>query len=214
MSRRGFIRSFGARLPAAGRSFARAGLGLTAALGGGLLAISASRPTQSQGVLGEVEELVIRYSDSSDLADPVAQLRKRIEEGKAKLLFEPKRGYLSSLLKNLKIPTSSQGLVFSKTSSQIAFISPETPRALYFNDNVYVAWTQGGSVIDIIAIDPEKGSIFYTLDQEPSERPAFQRDETCMRCHLGPKTVNVPGLVVNSTFTAPDGRPLAMCWGS
>ena len=42
------------------------------------------------------------------------------------------------VLTALEVPVSSQMLVFSKTSFQYLHISPEHPRALYFNDDVYV----------------------------------------------------------------------------
>src|SRR6266436_2135312 len=108
-------------------------------------------------------------------SDPVAELQQKIKAGAIKLEFDAQHGYLSSILKNLKIPISSQTLVFSKTSLQSERISPATPRALYFNDDVYVAWVQGSSLIEITSIDSEKGAAFYTLEQEPNGRPEFER---------------------------------------
>jgi hypothetical protein len=69
--------------------------------------------------------------------DPVARLQKRIDAGKTKLAFDKKSGYLTALLKELKVPASSQVLVFSKTSFQLRRISPRIPRALYFGDDIY-----------------------------------------------------------------------------
>ncbi len=51
-------------------------------------------------------------------------------------------GYLRSMLKALQIDIDSQVLVFSRTSLQTGFISDRTPRAIYFNDDTYVAWVQ------------------------------------------------------------------------
>jgi len=103
--------------------------------------------------------------------------------------------------------------VFSKTSSQRDQTSPQTPRAVYFTDNISVAWAPGAPVIDLAAVDPNRGPIFYTLDQNPGTPPRFTRRSDCMQCHLGPKTLNVPGLLVRSYYTASDGTPLATVAG-
>jgi hypothetical protein len=99
--------------------------------------------------------------------------------------------------------------VFSKTGSQADQTSPRTPRAIYFTDDLYVAWVPDGPVIDLAAVDKNRGTIFYTLDQCSNAPPAFSRRDDCLNCHLGPKTMNVPGLFVRSVLTGADGMPLA-----
>src|SRR6185503_10185452 len=99
---------------------------------------------------------------SSVLDDPIAQLETKIKNGEAKLAPERTRGYLAPLLKALNISASSQMLVFSKTSFQRQHIWPDSPRALYFNDDVYIGWVKGGEVVEIASMDPQKGTIFYT----------------------------------------------------
>ncbi|MDE0110608.1 MAG: hypothetical protein OXN96_22620 [Bryobacterales bacterium] len=69
--------------------------------------------------------------------DPVSRLNQRLDDGQASLEFDAKWGYLRSLLDALKIPVSSQLLVFSKTSAQFRWINPRNPRAIYFNDDTY-----------------------------------------------------------------------------
>lgn len=96
--------------------------------------------------------------------DAISQLQTLIENNKTTLHFSEERGYLDSLLQNLKIPKSSQVLVFSKTSFQRDLISPQTPRALYFNDDVYLGFIPGSPVLEISTADPELGGVFYTLD--------------------------------------------------
>src|SRR5689334_14470905 len=86
-----------------------------------------------------IDHKAINYMDQSP-ADPVALLQERIQKGEVKLEFQPKFGYLPSVLKLLGINIDSQVLVFSKTSSQISHISPATPRAIYFNDAVSVGY--------------------------------------------------------------------------
>src|SRR5215471_10156310 len=118
-------------------------------------------------------------------ADPVADLQTRIKQGNVLLEYEPSHGYLLSLLKHLNVPISSQTLVFSKTSLQSERISPKTPRALYFNDDVYVAWVQDAAAIEIMAVDPKRGANFYMLDQENDGHPVFEliTGHVCSACH-------------------------------
>jgi hypothetical protein len=168
----------------------------------------AARPAFAEPILGEAEERIIRY-EANDMVDPVSLLQKQLDNGTIRLKFETNRGYLLSLLEALRIPVSSQGLVFSKTSTQREHISPQTPRAVYFSDEVSLAWVPGGEVIDVAAVDPTRGPIFYTLAQNPDGRPKFARGTDCMQCHLGSKTLAVPGLLVQSAYTTSSGKPLA-----
>ena len=141
--------------------------------------------------------------------DPVARLQKRIDSDKTKLAFDKKRGYLEALLKELNVPASSQVLVFSKTSFQLRRISPRTPRALYFGDDIYIGWVRGGDVMEFSAVDPKQGAIFYTLDQRDSEKPKFRRHtHTCLQCHDSSLTRGVPGHIIRSVYPAPDGMPV------
>ena len=70
---------------------------------------------------------------------PVVGLQQKLDRGEAVLKHDAQFGYLRSVLQALGISESSQTLVFSKTSQQRELISPKTPRALFFNDSVYVA---------------------------------------------------------------------------
>jgi hypothetical protein len=164
---------------------------------------------RSETWLDDWQESVIHYESNEDLKDPVAVLQRRIENRKVTLKFEKSRGYLKSLLEALRIPWSSQGLVFSKTSSQADWTSPRTPRALYFNDNVYVAWTPEAPQIDLISMEPKKGPIFYVLSQKPQGSPTFVRQTDCRLCHQGGKTMFWPGLVAKSVHTTIDGKPVS-----
>ncbi len=141
--------------------------------------------------------------------DPISVLQQRLEAGKTQLEFDERHGYLKSVLKQLAVPVSSQMLVFSKTSLQIRHIEPRSPRAIYFNDDVYIGWVQGGDVLEVSAVDPQLGAMFYTLDQTQSEKPRFERaTHQCLQCHVSRKTQDVPGHLVRSLYTAFDGRPI------
>jgi len=146
--------------------------------------------------------------------DPLTTLQTKITQGRATLEFEPEHGYLKSLLKNLDIPVSSQGLVFSKSSFQFPRISPSTPRAIYFNDDTYVGFVQGGPVLEVISIDPKAGPLFYTVSQD-KQAPKFERQTNqCLVCHYyfdaklgGPRLV-VLSLLTNASGNDATGTPL------
>ncbi len=140
--------------------------------------------------------------------DPVARLAKRIDKGEVKLDYIPGRlGYLPSILKNLNINPDSQMLVFSKTSFQAPLISPRSPRALFFNDNVAVGSVKGGDVLEFAALDPKQGIVFYTLGVDKTTKPIFARRDVCLQCHQVQATLGIPGLEVGSSFPKPDGSP-------
>src|SRR5215467_4589786 len=110
---------------------------------------------------------------SENLGDPIAQLQRRLDAGEIVLSFEPGHGYLRSVLDALHVPASSQTLVFSKTSFQYPKISPERPRALYYNDDVYVGQVRDGRLLEFISFDPMQGAIFYVMNERQVERPRF-----------------------------------------
>jgi hypothetical protein len=142
----------------------------------------------------------------AEVHDPVANLQKKLERGEASLTYEPQHGYLKSVLDQLAIPVSSQTLVFSKTSFQYKKISPQAPRALYFNDDVYVGQVHDGKVLEFVSFDSKQGAIFYILDEQKADHPVFQRAELdCTQCHVAAGTRNVPGVLLRSVHTNPTG---------
>ncbi len=105
--------------------------------------------------------------------------------------------------------------MFSQTSLQSRLIRPETPRAIYFNDDTYVAWVQHGP-IEIAALDPNLGPVFYMLKQiepgtaqTPSSGASFDRDkERCLSCHDSYSMTGggVPRFIVGSGYTGVAGN--------
>jgi hypothetical protein len=165
----------------------------------------------------------IRYSNS-DSDDAVSRLKKRIEAGEVHLERDPKYGLLPSLLQALDVPVESQVLVFSKTSLQIHKISPSNPRAIYFNDSVYVGYVPGSDTLELSATDVRLGAVFYTLNsrmEDPNAeeidrndpslgpwKPTIVRDKgQCLSCHATTRTESVPGLLVRSIYADRAGRP-------
>jgi hypothetical protein len=169
------------------------------------------------------------YYRSDDINDPVAKLQKQIGQGKAQIVYDEKdRGYLKSVLKLLDVPVSSQTLVFSKTSFQYPKISPEHPRALYFNDDVYVGSVHEGKEIELVSFDARQGAIFYLLHEQKADKPAFERAELdCTQCHIAAGTRGVPGVLLRSvqptvtgtlvtgasTFVTDQESPFSERWG-
>ena len=179
------------------RAMSPSGPSLLAALA--LLALpvaGAALAGQSDG-----EQGAIAYASTAP-TDAVSRLQRDLDEGRTTLEFDPKHGYLPSVLSHLHVPVSSQGLVFSRTSLQVDHIAPWAPRAVYFNDDVYVGWVQGGPIMEVADADPKLGGVFYTLEQQPGEHPKFERQtSTCLQCHDSSSiTGGVPGFILRSVF--------------
>ncbi len=121
---------------------------------------------------------------TAEASDPVAGLARRLDNGEVTLEREGQSAYLATVLRELDIPVSSQMLVFSKTSLLARLIWPETPRAIYFNDRVYVAWTRGSDGLEISAQDPELGGVFYSFEPDAEGGPRIRRQTgLCLQCH-------------------------------
>jgi hypothetical protein len=174
-----------------------------------------------------LDDPAIQYAGPAH--DRIAQLETQLESGKVKLDYASNGwGYLPALLTQLGINTDSQVLVFSRTSIQAQRISPQTPRAIYFNDDVAVGFVQNGEVLELSGIDPRQGAVFYSLDTEKDPKPEFARRDDCLRCHQGAPTMGIPGILISSVHpsTDPEAReshgsafitdgrtPLAERWG-
>jgi len=156
----------------------------------------------------DFERPPINYSKAKP-SNPIERLQEKIDAGALRLSFHAERGYLSAALKALDVPESSQVLVFSKTSLQRHRIAPWSPRALYFNDDLYIGFCRVGQVLEVSAADPQLGAVFYTLDQEDVDKPKFTRQtDACMQCHASSHTKNVPGHVLRSVFPDRGGDPV------
>lgn len=122
--------------------------------------------------------------DSAERQEAVSKLHQQIDSKKVSLEHDSTHGYLKDILKELDIDIASQVLVFSKTSLQNQFISPANARAIYFNDEVYVAWVQDSELLEFASMDPVLGPVLFTLSQEEVKKPKFQNEtDKCLRCH-------------------------------
>lgn len=151
--------------------------------------------------LEEYEDPPIRYSQAR--TDNVADaLHLKFQSGE----FAPKewsrQRQLIEFLKELEIPQETQTLVFSKTSLQRDGIHPKRPRALYFSDDAYMGFVQGG-LFELTVTDPELGLVFYAVD--PRAR-TIKRSQDCLGCHGGPNTDYWPGVFIRSVLPDQDGE--------
>jgi hypothetical protein len=156
----------------------------------------------------DFERAPIHYSKAKP-SNAVSRLQANLDAGKVTLAFDKDRGYLPAVLNALQVPVSSQTLVFSRTSLQRQRISPKSPRALYFSDDMYVGYCQLGQVLEISTVDPQLGGVFYTLDQQQTDRPVFVRQtDACLLCHGSSQTKGVPGHVLRSVYADRGGEPI------
>lgn len=150
------------------------------------------------------EQPPINYS-TTPARDAITHLQARLATGELKFTGSGKE-IVQTLLRELAIPVESQMLVFSKTSFQRKLIRPDRPRAIYFSDTCYVGWIPHG-LIEITAIDPALGPVFYSLD--PNAAAAhIVRDNDCLSCHGGAFVRGIPGVFARSVFTDRAGEPL------
>ena len=153
------------------------------------------------------EEAPIHYRKTKP-NNAISKLQSQMESGEVKLEYDSKFGYLPSLLEHLKVTPSSQVMPFAKISRQNPKIGPQTPRAIYFNDEIHIGYVQDG-LIEIAVTDPLLGMVFYTLEQNEVDRPVFRNDSaSCLTCHGTSKTKNVPGLQVRSVVPDAKGEPV------
>jgi hypothetical protein len=168
-----------------------------------MLCASAASPALAE----DIEQAPIRYA-TAPVDNVVSRLLSRIEAGKTELTREEGFGYVRSLLRELRVPESSQVLVFSKTSLQRQRIGPRTPRAIYFNDDVYVGFCRHGDVAEISAVDPRLGTVFYTLDQRAAAKPKLTRQtDACLICHGSSQNEGFPGHLMRSVYPDAEGYP-------
>lgn len=140
--------------------------------------------------------------------DRFSRWMTNVQSGRVELDYSGEKAFVASVLKSLDIPASSQMLVFSTTSLQLSLISPLSPRALFFNEDVYLGHVVGGK-IEVVSVDPDLGGVFYIFDiPRNGQPPRPERATRCMNCHAREDTGYVPGLVVKSVIPGVRGGSL------
>ncbi len=162
-----------------------------------------------QSVYHDIEAPPHLYKDRIP-QDRFSRFKRDLEIGTATASLDSRseKAFLTSLLKALEIPSTSQMWVFSTTSLQLSLISPSNPRALYFNEDTYVGYIPRGR-IEVVSLDPELGGIFYIFDiPRDGQPPRPERSGRCMNCHASEDTGQVPGLIAKSVIPGPGGGSL------
>jgi hypothetical protein len=202
---------------------------LLLALLGSAAAVAQTETVAPSGLRYDQDYPTIAYSATAR-ANEIARLQSRLDRGEIKLEWSAPRGYLDSVLKALHIDPSSQILVYSKTSLQFRLIRAATPRAVYFNDDTYVAWVQGTDFLEIATMDSERGAVFYTLPNHREDAPVVQRETNrCLSCHdtfsmtgggvprflFLSAPVDAEGILLPREYSidTDDRTPLAQRWG-
>jgi hypothetical protein len=158
----------------------------------------------------DAEYPTIGYADAPS-HNAISRLQERLSRGEVRLEFQAPRGYLDSVLSALGIDASSQTLVYSKTSLQLGLINSATPRAIYFNDDTYVAWIPGTEFLEIATMDGVLGPVFYTLSNTSPEQIHIDRETSrCLTCHdtWGMTGGGVPRFLFLSTLVDRNGESL------
>lgn len=156
-------------------------------------------------------------------SDPVARLWRQVAAGQVTLDVSSETAFLKSVLRELDVPVASQVLVFSKTSLQRDLISPQQPRAIYYNDECYVGWVKGGA-LELIGVHPVEGPKYYLLQRSVAgleKGPVFQVGKDCFSCHGGAalqvQSVKVDAegqpLTGSVNFSITENNPLSERWG-
>jgi hypothetical protein len=127
--------------------------------------------------------------------------------GRAQLRFEGRSGYLRSVLDRLNVPVESQVVTFSQASLHGGRVTDRDPRAIFFNDDVAVAWAPQSSSLELAAFSRQRGLVFYTLEQSRTA-PRFEERRDCLSCHKTDRTAGVPGLLVLSAPRPGSGHAL------
>lgn len=155
----------------------------------------------------DYEQPPVSYSKTTP-RDAVTRLQARFARGEI-MLTGSDLAMLQQVLGELGVSADTQMLVFSRTSFQRGRIRPDQPRALYFSDSVYVGWVPGG-LVEVTAIDPTLGPVFYTLALPGARRGPLkvERDADCLRCHGGAFVRDIPGVFARSLFPDANGDPL------
>jgi hypothetical protein len=162
----------------------------------------------------DIDYPTIGYS-RTPVRNEIARLQKQIDRGEVKLEFKPPRGYLDSVLATLRIDPSSQVLVFSKTSLQIDGISGATPRAIYFNDDTYVAWIPNVPLLEIATMDSDLGAVFYAIQNTEGGSARIERETSrCLSCHdtFSMSGGGVPRFMLVSAIVGVDGTLMPNGW--
>jgi hypothetical protein len=129
-----------------------------------------------------------------------------VDGGEIRLKFEGRGGFLNSVLDELHVSPDTQSIVFSKTSLQAHYISPSNPRAIFYSDNISVAFIPDAPLLEIAALDAKQGVVFYAISQQPDSK--IFRSDSCLSCHEARDSMGVPGYLARSVGSGVQGETM------
>jgi len=136
--------------------------------------------------------------------DPVTALVDELEAGGRPLSFAASPlGYIPDLLQRLKVDADSQVLVFSRSSFQAGFVGPGSPRAIYFNDTISIAYIPGAPLVEMWAVGRDGRVRFYIMENAQAAKVP-REDQDCNFCHAA-HHLAAPSAIILSVYTAPNG---------
>ncbi|MBK8093449.1 MAG: hypothetical protein IPK32_16080 [Verrucomicrobiaceae bacterium] len=95
--------------------------------------------------------------------------------------------------------------MFSGSASQGTKVNPKNPRAIYFNDEVYIGVVPGG-LLEMIGVDAKIGGVLYTFQGVGTGRaPTTTGGAECARCHSRPQSGYAQGFFVRSVIPNDSG---------
>ena len=113
---------------------------------------------------GGIDHPAIEYHKRA-AKDQVAELNRRIDEGKVQLQFEPGSGYLRSVLRALNVPVESQLLVFSSDSALHAQQLQASQRRLVDSSSSMARKGYSLGLMSRQTMNPTSHSIVVTLSE-------------------------------------------------
>ena len=156
----------------------------------------------------DIDREPIRYSQATP-QNGVAELQRKLSDGTARLEYRSGEGYLRSVLKARTFPSRRRCSSSPRRACNGDRISPKTPAAIYFNDDVMVGYCLRGYVMELSASDDVLGTVFYTLDQKREDlRSSSARLTRVCSATVPPRIRDFPGHLVCSLFTDRQGTPI------
>ena len=155
----------------------------------------------------EFEREPIRYTEAA-VHDAVAKLQERIDAGEVELEYDERQGLSEVAARSARRVGQFADAGVFQDELPAADHHATIAAGVVLQRRGLHRLCAAGRVLEISAVDPEQGAIFYTLAQDEVERPKFVRDRgNCISCHASSRTHNVPGHVVRSVYTSATGLP-------
>src|SRR5262249_6088562 len=72
---------------------------------------------------------------------------------------------------------------------------------------------RNGDVMELSAVDPDLGAVFYTVDQKTTDARITRQGDSCLICHASSQNQGLPGHLVRSVYADSQGYPILSLGG-